>query len=46
MPLVAELCERLFVMDSGVLIFEGTPEEAIQSNRVIEAYLGKTDHAA
>jgi neutral amino acid transport system ATP-binding protein len=46
MPLVAEVCEKVFVMDSGSLIFSGTPSEARQNSRVIEAYLGSEDHAA
>ncbi len=46
MPLVAEICEKVFVMDSGSLIFSGTPSEARQNSRVIEAYLGSEDHAA
>lgn len=41
MPLVSELCERLLVMDSGRLIFSGSPEEAVRDTQVIEAYLGR-----
>jgi ABC-type branched-subunit amino acid transport system ATPase component len=46
MPLVAELCQHLFVMDSGELIFSGTPRQAREEPRVIEAYLGRESHAA
>lgn len=46
MPLVAELCRHVFVMDSGELIFSGTPEDARREPRVIEAYLGRQSHAA
>ena len=46
MPLVAELCQHLFVMDSGELIFSGTPRQAREEPRVIEAYLGRENHAA
>jgi len=45
MPLVAEICDRVLVMDSGNLIFSGTPGEAIQDAGVIEAYLGRETHA-
>jgi ABC-type branched-subunit amino acid transport system ATPase component len=46
MPLVAELCQQVFVMDSGELIFSGTPQQAREDPRVIEAYLGRENHAA
>jgi len=46
MPLVAEVCEKVFVMDSGSLIFSGTPSESRKNPRVIEAYLGSENHAA
>jgi ABC-type branched-subunit amino acid transport system ATPase component len=46
MPLVAEVCEKVYVMDSGSLIFSGTPSESRKNPRVIEAYLGRENHAA
>jgi ABC-type branched-subunit amino acid transport system ATPase component len=46
MPLVAELCRHVFVMDSGELIFSGTPQNARRDPRVVEAYLGRESHAA
>jgi ABC-type branched-subunit amino acid transport system ATPase component len=46
MPLVAELCSHVFVMDSGRLIFSGSPQNARRDKAVIEAYLGKEHHAA
>lgn len=46
MPLVAELCEQVFVMDAGQLICSGTPETVRHDPQVIEAYLGRGGDAA
>jgi len=46
MPLVAEICDHVFVLDSGRLIFSGSPGAAVKDSGVIEAYLGRADHAA
>jgi len=46
MPLVSELCDEIFVMDSGSLIFSGTSGEVQNNPRVIEAYLGRQTDAA
>jgi branched-chain amino acid transport system ATP-binding protein len=40
MELVARLCSRVFVMASGRLLCEGTPEQVSDDPRVIDAYLG------
>ena len=41
MKLVMELCDRLFVMDSGELIADGPPAEVRANERVLEAYFGR-----
>lgn len=40
MQLVMGICERLIVIDYGVVIAGGTPEEVRQNEKVIGAYLG------
>ena len=40
MTLIREVCDYVYVLDFGTLIFEGTPEEMHQSHEVRAAYLG------
>ncbi len=46
MQAVMGLCEQITVMNFGQRLTEGLPDEVRSDPRVIEAYLGREDHAA
>ncbi len=41
---IADLCDRVFVLNYGEKLAEGTPDEIMNNNDVIEAYFGAEGH--
>jgi ABC-type branched-subunit amino acid transport system ATPase component len=46
MALVRQICDRIYVLDFGRMLFEGTPDEMVGSEVVRDAYLGSESVAA
>jgi ABC-type branched-subunit amino acid transport system ATPase component len=42
MTLVRAVCDHVYVLDFGSLIFDGSPQSMQDSERVRAAYLGET----
>lgn len=45
MPLLMDLCDRMYAMVAGQVIAEGTPQELRQNRTVVASYLGTEDAA-
>jgi len=45
MDLIRRLCPRILVLDAGVLLADGTPDEVLARPDVIAAYLGDSEEA-
>jgi ABC-type branched-subunit amino acid transport system ATPase component len=45
MALVSDICDRIYVLDFGKIIYEGTTREALNSDLVRAAYLGEVSVA-
>ena len=41
MDFIKRMCDPVIVMAEGSVLFEGTPEEVMKNEKVIESYLGR-----
>jgi branched-chain amino acid transport system ATP-binding protein len=41
MPVIMELCDRIYVLHHGELICQGAPEQVVRDPAVVQAYLGE-----
>jgi branched-chain amino acid transport system ATP-binding protein len=46
MDLIRRLCPRILVLDAGVVLADGSPEEVLARPDVIAAYLGETEESS
>ena len=44
--LALRICDRAYVLEGGRLTMQGTRDQIMQDPRVVEAYLGRSDHEA
>ncbi len=42
MGLLLGTSERIYALDFGKIIAEGTPDEVVHNDQVLESYLGRT----
>jgi ABC-type branched-subunit amino acid transport system ATPase component len=42
MQVISEICEKVYVLDAGALLAEGTPEAIQADERVLASYLGRS----
>jgi branched-chain amino acid transport system ATP-binding protein len=45
MPLLSSICDRMVALELGGVIAEGTPQEVLEHEKVIESYLGTDERA-
>ena len=45
MPLVMSISDRVYCLESGIVIAEGTPDEVRENDAVIASYLGTDERA-